>query len=206
MNLKYGMVLLAAVLAVALPDCGRTEVPENADLIVTIVPAPEQTQAERPPCFPDPADQFIQLPDTENLAEGKPVQASAHNDVYVSRNLNDGKVETYWESKGFPAEVTVDLEGVYVISAAAVCLNPSAIWEPRTQEITVLVSLDGEHFTEIAPAAVYAFDAETGNRIRIDFEPAEAAFVRMIISSNSAYPAHSGGAQAAEICVYGSPD
>ena len=183
-------------------DTGAEEPAPDGDAIITIVPAPEQTQAERPPCFPDPADQFIQLPETENIAEGKPVQASAHNDVYVSGNLNDGKVETYWESKGFPAEVTIDLEEVRTISAAAVCLNPSAIWEPRTQEITVLVSLDGESFTEISPATVYQFDAATGNRIRIDFKPAEAAWVRFIISTNSAYPAHSGGAQAAEICVY----
>ena len=201
MKLNKTAVLFAAFLILILPACAGMEAPDE-NLIVTIIPAPEQTQPERPPCFPDPADQFIQLPETENIAEGKPVQASAHNDVYVSSNLNDGKVETYWESKEFPAEVTVDLEGVYTVSAAAVCLNPSAIWEPRTQEITLLASMDGEAFAEIVPSAVYSFDAETGNRIRIDFEPVEAAFFRIIITSNSAYPAHSGGAQIAELCVY----
>ena len=202
MNLKSCIVLLAAVLLALLPAvvCGETL--EDGDTIVTIVRSPEQTQAERPPCFPDPADQFIQLPDTENIALGKPIQASAHNDVYVSGNMNDGKVETYWESKGFPAELTIDLEGTYTISTMAFCLNPSAIWEPRTQEITILASLDGESYTEIVPAAVYSFDAQYGNRIRIDFNPREAAFVRVIITSNSAYPAHSGGAQTAEVCVY----
>ena len=167
---------------------------------MTIVRAPEQTRAERPPCFPDPADDFIPLPDTENIAEGKPVQASEHNDVYVSSNLNDGSVQTYWESKGFPAVLTIDLEGVYTVSTAAFCLNPSAIWEPRKQEIAVLVSTDGENFTEAAAAAVYQFDAATGNRVRIDFAPTEAAYVRVVITSNSS--SNSKGAQIAEICIY----
>ena len=200
-NLKTILALTAVLVLAAFP----LTVPAasgDSDTIVTIIRAPEQTRAERPPCFPDPADQFIQLPETENLAQGKPVQASAHNDVYVSGNLNDGKVETYWESRGFPAEATFDLRGTYTISAAAVCLNPSAIWEPRKQEIALLASLDGENFTEIVPAAVYEFDAAYGNRIRIDFEAVEAAFVRVIITSNTACPAHSGGAQAAEIGIY----
>ena len=202
MKKRAWAALLAVLTAAALPAGGWTEAPDEAETIVTIVTAPEQTQAERPHCFPDPADKFIRLPETENYALGKPVQASAHNDVYVSRNLNDGKVETYWESKGFPAEVTVDLEGTFTITAAAFCLNPSAIWEPRTQEITVLASQDGETFTEVFPAAACAFDAETGNRVLIGFAPTEAAFVRIIITSNTAYPSHSGGAQIAEICIY----
>ena len=151
---KMTALLLAACLAAVIPAAAPAE---EEDTIVTIVHTPEQTEAERPPCFPDPTDNYIPLPETENVAEG---------------------------------------------SAAAVRLNPSAIWEPRTQEITLFASLDGETFTEIAPAAVYTFDAATGNRIRIDFEPVEAAWVRIVITSNSACPAHSGGAQMAEFCVY----
>jgi hypothetical protein len=196
------MVWLAAAAIAAFPAGACMEGTEDSDMAVTIVTAPDQTQAERPPCFPDPADQYIPLPETENLAQGKPVQASAHNDVYVSSNLNDGKTESYWESSGFPAEVTVDLEGTYSVSTVALCLNPSAIWEPRTQEVAVFVSLDGENFTEAAPAAPRTFDAETGNRIRIDFDRTEAAFVRVVITSNTASPAHAKGAQIAEICVY----
>jgi len=202
MKLKQTAALLAAAMLALAPAGVPAETAEDGDTIVTIVRAPEQTRAERPPCFPDPADNYIQLPEGENLALGKPVQASAHNDVYVSGNLNDGKTETYWESKGFPAELVIDLEGTYTVSAAAVCLNPSAIWEPRIQEISIAVSLDGETFTEVSPATAYTFDAAFGNRIRIDFEPAEAAFIRVVMTSNTAYPAHSGGAQAAEICIY----
>ena len=196
------IAFLTVLLLATFPVCVMTEAAEENDTIVTIIHAPEQTQAERPPCFPDPSENYIPLPETDNIAEGKPVQASQHFDVYVDRFLNDGNTNTYWESKGFPAEVTVNLEGVYMISTAAIRLNPSAIWEPRTQEITLFISMDGESYTELSPAAVYAFDAETGNRIRIDFNPVEAAFVRVIITSNSAYPAHSGGAQIAEFCIY----
>ena len=201
MKMKSWMIILAAVLIAALPAFACAEADE--DTVVTIVKAPEQEKAERPPCFPDPSDNFIQLPETENIAEGKPIQASAHNDVYVSSNLNDGKTTTYWESKGFPAEMTVDLQGTFTVSTAAFLLNPASIWEPRTQEIAVLVSTDGENFTEVSPAAAYTFDAETGNRVRIDFGAVQASHVRVIITSNTAAPAHAKGAQVAEICIYG---
>ena len=201
MKMKSWMIILAAVLIAALPAFACAEADE--DTVVTIVKAPEQEKAERPPCFPDPSDNFIKLPETENIAEGKPVQASAHNDVYVSSNLNDGKTTTYWESKGFPAEMTVDLQGTFTVSTAAFLLNPASIWEPRTQEIAVLVSTDGENFTEVSPAAAYTFDAETGNRVRIDFGAVQASHVRVIITSNTAAPAHAKGAQVAEICIYG---
>ena len=185
-------LLLAALLALpALAAC---------ETIVTIVSAPEQTAPQRPPCFPDPADDYIPLPDTENLAQGKPVASGAHTDVYVDRNVNDGKTDTYWESKGFPAEIVFDLQGSFAVSTVAVCLNPSSIWEPRIQEIAVEVSTDGENFTEAAAAEKYQFDAATGNRIRIDFAPAEAAYVRVIFTMNSS--SRTGGAQAAEICIY----
>ena len=202
MKMKTWMILLAAMLIALLPVLACAEAGDE-EMVVTIVTAPEQTKAERPPCFPDPADNFIVLPETENIAQGKPIEASLHNDVYVSSNLNDGNTNTYWESKGFPAELTVDLQGTYTVSTAAFCLNTSAIWEPRTQEIAVLVSTDGENFTEVSPAAPYTFDAETGNRVRIDFEAVQAAYVRVIVTSNTATPAHAKGAQIAEICIYG---
>ena len=201
MKMISWMIILAALLLAVLPAFACAEADD--DTVVTIVKAPEQEKAERPPCFPDPSDNFIRLPETENIAEGKPVQASAHNDVYVSSTLNDGKTTTYWESKGFPAEMTVDLQGTFTVSTAVFLLNPASIWEPRTQEIAVLVSTDGENFTEVSPATAYTFDAETGNRVRIDFEAVQASHVRVIITSNTAAPAHAKGAQVAEICIYG---
>ena len=121
-------------------------------------------------------------------------------DVYVSRNVNDGKTDTYWESKGWPAEMVIDLQGTYAVSTAAVCLNPSSIWEPRIQEIAVQVSLDGETYTEVAAPEKYQFDAATGNRIRIDFPAAEGRFVKLTFTLNTS--SRTGGAQAAEIEIY----
>lgn len=172
----------------------------KSDPGLTVVAAPEQTKAMRPPCFPDPEANYIPLPETENLAEGKPVVSGEHNDVYVIENVNDGKTDSYWESKGFPAEVTIDLGESRRISTVAVRLNPSAIWEPRRQEIAVLISKDGASFTEISAAAMYDFDPNTGNRIRIDFDSAEARFVKLVITVNTS--SRTGGAQAAEIEVY----
>ena len=191
------IVLIALLLTAVLPAFAEdTEI----ETIVTIVRTPEQTEAQRPPCFVDPADNYIPLPETENYALNKPVSSGEFTDVYVETNVNDGSTNTYWESKGWPAEMNIDLQAVYTISTVAVCLNTSSIWEPRIQEISVEVSADGETYTEVAAKANYQFDSETGNRIRIDFDPVEAAFVKVIFYRNSA--SRTGGAQAAEICVY----
>ncbi len=199
LNIVFAVIIALSLIAVL---CAFFLLPgkEAADPGLTVVAAPEQTRAQRPPCFPDPEANFIPMPETENLAEGKPVQSGEHTDVYVIDNINDGKTDTYWESKGFPAEVTFDLGGSARISTVAVRLNPSAIWEARKQEIAVWVSADGQSFTEIAPAAIYDFDPNTGNRIRIDFDAAEASFVRVIFTMNSS--SRTGGAQAAEIGIY----
>lgn len=167
---------------------------------LTIVAAPEQTKAQRPPCFPDPEANYVPMPESENLAEGKNVASGVHNDVYVIENVNDGKTDTYWESKGFPAEVTIDLGESRTVSTVAVRLNPSAIWEPRTQEIAVALSTDGTNFHDAAAAVRYDFDPATGNRIRIDFPSDEARFVKLVFTLNTS--SRTGGAQAAEIEIY----
>ena len=173
---------------------------EASDSGTVTVVAPEQTKAQRPPCFPDPEANYIQLPETENLAVGKPVSSGEYTDVYAESNVNDGKTDTYWESKGFPAEMTIDLGGEHEISVVAVRLNPSAVWEARTQEIAVFGSTDGTSFTELSAATRYSFDPNTGNRIRIDLDTAQVRFVKAVFTMNSS--ARTGGAQAAEIEVY----
>lgn len=199
---KLIIKLLVAMMALLLcvPAFGLCEEAEEISTIVTIVPAPDQTKAERPSCFPDPTENYIPLPETENFAEGKKVVSGAHTDVYVNKNVNDGKTDTYWESKGFPAEMVIELGETHSITTVAVCLNPSSIWEPRIQEIAVWVSTDGESYTEVATAEKYQFDPATGNRIRIDFDSVDAAFVKVIFTMNSS--SRTGGAQAVEICVY----
>ena len=199
-------IVFIVVIVLALGAClwaylqGPKEPEVTVDPGLTVVAAPEQSKAQRPPCFPDPEANYIPMPETENFALKRPIQSGAHTDVYVADNVNDGKTDTYWESKGFPAVMTIELDGSHKITTVAVRLNPSAIWEPRKQEIAVLVSADGTSFTEVAPAAVYEFDAATGNRVRIDFDPVDAAFVQVVFTMNSS--SRTGGAQAAEIEVY----
>ena len=87
--------IVSAMLALSLACLPLlTQAEEEIPTIVTVVPAPDQTKAERPACFPDPADQYIALPETENFALNKEVISGAHTDVYVSRNVNDGKTDT----------------------------------------------------------------------------------------------------------------
>lgn len=199
--MKKLLAAITALLLLSTPCMGICEGSDEIPTIVTVVPAPDQTGAERPSCFPDPTENYIPLPETENFAEGKNVVSGAHTDVYVNKNVNDGKTDTYWESKGFPAEMVIELGETHPIATVAVCLNPSSIWEPRIQEIAVWVSGDGEHFTQIAAPEKYQFDPATGNRIRIDFATVEAAYVKVVFTLNSS--SRTGGAQAAEICIYG---
>ena len=167
---------------------------------VMIVNSPAQTEAERPSCFPDPEENYIALPETTNLAEGKKIISGEHTDVYAPENVNDGKTDTYWESKGFPAEMTIDLGENHKVSTVAVRLNPSSVWEARTQEIAVFAGTGAEKLKEVSGATRYDFDPATGNRIRIDFGSTDARFVKVVFTLNSS--SRTGGAQAAEIEVY----
>jgi hypothetical protein len=199
-KINIAMVIVIALAAVMSLIAFFMKPAAAADDGVITVAAPEQAKAQRPACFPDPEANYVQLPETENLAEGKPVSSGEYTDVYAESNVNDGKTDTYWESKGFPAEMTIDLGEEHRISTVAVRLNPSAIWEARTQEIAVLGSTDGENFSELSAANRYGFDPNTGNRIRIDFDSANVRFVKVVFTMNSS--ARTGGAQAAEIEVY----
>ena len=202
MNQKINIVAVAVIVLSLAAGLAAffMKTPVSEDTGVTAVTAPEQAGAQRPPCFPDPEANYIKLPETENLAVGKKVTSGEHTDVYVTDNVNDGKTDTYWESKGFPAEMTIDLGGNFEISTVAVRLNPSAVWEARTQEIAVSGSSDGEQFNELSAATRYNFDPNTGNRIRIDFDKKGVRFVKVIFMMNSS--SRTGGAQAAEIEVY----
>ncbi len=202
MEKKLSMILIViCLLALALSVCAYLGLFSPAEVPgLTVVTAPEQLEAQRPACFPDPTANYISLPTTKNLAEGRPISSGEHNDVYVITNVNDGKTDTYWESKGFPAEMVIDLGGTHSISTVAVLLNPSTVWEGRTQELALWVSQDGQNFTELVGAAKYDFDPNTGNRIRIDFASVEAAYVKLVFTMNSS--SRTGGAQAAEVQVY----
>ena len=167
---------------------------------LTIVKAPEQSGVSRPEGFPDPEANWVKLPDGTNLAEGKKVSAGEVTEVYAAANVVDGDTNTYWESKGVPAEIVIDLAGTYTVQTAAVRLNPAALWEARAQSIAVFVSTDGESYAPVVPDTKYDFSPDTGNMLRIDFDPVQASHVKLLFSSNSS--SRSAGAQAAEILIF----
>ena len=68
------VVVIVLALAVSLwAYLQPAPVQEAVDPGLTVVAAPEQTKAQRPPCFPDPEDNYIPLPETENFALNRPI-------------------------------------------------------------------------------------------------------------------------------------
>ena len=198
-KIKY---VLFAIMAVSLAVSAVVFVVGDsaATLNLTVVATPPQAAPEWPPAVPDPMANMVALPDSPNLAESRPVTASSFTDVYVASNAVDGHLTSYWESNGFPAEFTIDLGTASTISTIAVSLNPSLLWEERTQNFEVLTSTDGTNFTTLLPNAPHTFDPLTGNAVRLDFAPTAATHVQLIFTSNTA--ARTNGAQAAEIMVF----
>ena len=175
----------------------RPTQPDN----LTIVRAPQQTESQWPVGILNPLDNIITLPDTPNLALNRPVVVSSVVETFIGRNAVDGDRLSYWESNGFPGIITVELDGTQSIQTVAVGLNPSALWEPRSQTFEVQISQDGNTFTSIAPEERHDFHPDTGNTVRIDFAPTSARYVRFIFTANTA--ARTSGAQVAEILIFG---
>ncbi|MCL2050455.1 MAG: discoidin domain-containing protein [Lachnospiraceae bacterium] len=198
---KILAIIFSAAIIISLVAAGVlffTGTDKNPNL--TIVKATDQTEITRPPGFPDPMEFWIKLPDGENLALGKSVSSGAVTEIYDAGNVVDDDTNTYWESSGFPGEIVIDLEEIRPASTVVVRLNPNPIWEARTQGFAVHVSVDGTNFSAAAEDARYDFDPATGNLARADFDSAEARYVKLIFSMNSA--SRSQGAQAAEIMVF----
>ena len=199
-------VVIAASAAVSafaylsLPGDGETTEAEMQIPGLTVVPTPWQDGPTRPDGLPDPEENWIKLPEGANLAEGCPVAADEHTEVFEPANVTDGDLNSYWESKGVPADITIDLGAAHDIQTVAVRLNPVPIWEARTQNIEVLVSSDGSSFASVVPDTRYEFDPDTGNMARIDFEAVAARYVRFVFSAKSS--GRSNGGQAAEIMVF----
>ncbi len=136
------------------------------------------------------------------------VDSSEHNDVYNVEKLVDGDATgtSYYESKGVPAYVVIDLGDKYDISTIVLSLPPSLLWNTRTEEIEIQVSdsdfsySDSVTFNTIVNKTAYTFDPTLGNRNIINFDTVSARFVKVIIYSND----NSGGyaAQLSEIAIY----
>ncbi|MDH6546213.1 CARDB domain-containing protein [Streptomyces sp. SAI-041] len=141
-------------------------------------------------------------PPTEagDLARGKPVEASSTTQNYVAVNANDGNLGTYWESAGFPANLTVKLGSDADVEAVRVKLNPDASWGPRTQAFEILGrASDQTSFKSLKARADYAFSPSPGGNSVLVPVTGRVADVRLAFASNTGAP----GAQVAEIEVLG---
>jgi hypothetical protein len=137
---------------------------------------------------------------TGNLAQGRPTAESGHADVYGSGNAVDGNQGSYWEStnNAFPQWLQVDLGSAVTVNQ--VVLRLPGGWGTRTQTLSVRGSTDGSTFSDLAAARTYTFNPATaGNSVTIDFGPAPARHVRIMITANNGWPA----GQISELEVYG---
>ena len=180
---------------------------DTTDDIVWLNPPPAtvvvvQTSAQDAPgwpaAIPNPLENRPALPDTPNLALGRPVEASTQVRGLAGSHVTDGSPHTLWESARLPAFITIDLEAIHTIQTIAVALNPQ--WDMHSQVFEVLTSKDGETFDIVAESDVHLFTPRTANTIRIDFAPVDAQYVRLIFTANTAVGIP--GAQVAEIMIF----
>ncbi|MBQ7243027.1 MAG: hypothetical protein IJS52_02355 [Bacilli bacterium] len=146
-----------------------------------------------------------------SLTFGKAVvDASEHNDVYPVGKVVDGDPTgtSYYESKSLPCHIVIDLGDAYKLSKIVFCLPPILTWSARTQNIEVLSSdsplaydASSTPFMVALPAKDYLFDPLQGNRVVLDLDEVPTRYLKVMISSNSAYGGYGG--QLSEISAYG---
>ncbi len=112
-----------------------------------------------------------------NLATGKNVTASSHNDVYTASNVIDQNPGTYWESanSAFPQWIQVHLGNA--ANVEQVVLKLPAGWETRTQTLSIQGSTNGSDFTTIVNSAPYTFNPNTGNTVTINFPSTNTSYL-----------------------------
>ncbi|MGW5989286.1 CARDB domain-containing protein [Streptomyces anulatus] len=135
-----------------------------------------------------------------DLARGKPVVASGSHGGFPAAGANDGNVNSYWESNGLPADLTVKLGADADLESVVVKLNPDPIWGSRTQDIQVLGrTQDGTAFISLRARAGYAFNP-SGNQNTVTIPvDGRVADLQLKFFANTGAP----GAQIAEIQVLG---
>ncbi|MFE6360319.1 CARDB domain-containing protein [Streptomyces sp. NPDC057806] len=135
-----------------------------------------------------------------DLARNKPIEATSTTQNYVATNANDGNVGTYWESAGFPANLTVKLGAAADVEAVVVKLNPDQVWAARKQSLEVLGRAQGATaFTTLKTRAEYSFSPSSGQNSVVIPVTGRVADVRLAVHSNTGAP----GGQVAEFQVIG---
>jgi hypothetical protein len=134
-----------------------------------------------------------------NLAGGKPIEASSTVHQFVATNANDNNVGSYWESAGFESTLTVKLGANADVTSVVIKLNPDPVWGPRTQTLEVLGrEQSASGFTSLKALAQYAFAPASQNTVTIPVT-GRAADVRLRFTANTGAP----GGQVAELQVIG---
>ncbi|MFD2467445.1 CARDB domain-containing protein [Amycolatopsis silviterrae] len=138
----------------------------------------------------------------QNLAAGKPIEASSTVGSFAAANANDNNLGTYWESSaGYPNTLTAKLGADADLDSIVVKLNPDPIWAARTQNFEILGRAQGAaEFTKLSPRADHRFDPASQNTVTVPVT-GRAADVRLRFFANSGAP----GGQAAEFQVFGTP-
>lgn len=139
-----------------------------------------------------------EIPDTQDFANGKNVTGDSELAGYWRKYATDGEIETYWESEGYPADLTIYLGKTIMVTSIVIRLNPDKIWAKRTQTIEVYTSLDGKKYEKAVDEAIYRYDPKKGNRISIAMDPTETMYVKLRFLAGEWK-----NAQAAEIMVNG---
>ncbi|WP_337824869.1 CARDB domain-containing protein [Amycolatopsis sp. A1MSW2902] len=139
----------------------------------------------------------------QNLAAGKPIEASSTVGAFAAANANDNNTGTYWESSaGYPNTLTVKLGADADLSSVVVKLNPEPIWGARTQNFEILGRAQGAgEFTTLSARADYRFDPAANQNIVTIPVTGRASDVQLRFFANSGAP----GGQAAEFQVLGTP-
>lgn len=160
------------------------------------------------------APKFYEIGEIEfyppSLTYGKSiVESTTHNDVYPVDKVVDGDPTgtSYYESKGLPATIVIDLGDVYHVSVLVLCLPPDIKWGERTQNIEISMSDSANAYSSSTPFTVATsatdmnFNAETGNRVLIHYDNLPCRFLKIVISSNTASGGYGG--QLSEVSLYG---
>jgi len=135
-----------------------------------------------------------------NLALGKTMSESSHSQNFAAANANDSNQGSYWESanNAFPQWIQVDL-GSSVSVTKLILKTPVPGWGARTQTVEVQTSTTGSSFTRLLAPTSYNFDPAGGSTVTITFAAATTRYIRLVFTTNSAWPA----GQLAEFEVYG---
>ncbi|MEU8271337.1 CARDB domain-containing protein [Sphaerisporangium sp. NPDC049002] len=136
-----------------------------------------------------------------NLSPGKATQASSSSAGYPVSAVNDGDQSTYWESanNSFPQWARIDLGAATSVDQVVLKVPAAAVWQTRTQTLSVQGSADGSSFSTVVASANYVFNPATGNSVTINFGAATYRYWRVNVTANTGWPA----AQISEFELYG---